>query len=135
MAIGLGSIFGFRFLENFNWLRMLQHVYTIFAFIIGWVFFRSETLGYAIDYVRNMFGLVTEHQTAYTLLYYIDRIEIIAFVAAFLCAMPLFTGILSLKFERKVCRALVNVWLMLLFILSAATIAASTYNPFIYFRF
>ncbi len=117
------------------WVRSLQHVYTIFAFIIGWIFFRSETLSYAFDYIKNMFGLIPEHQIAYTLPYYIDRIEIITFVAAFLCAMPLFTGLLSIKFERKVCRTLVNIWLMILFILSSATIAASTYNPFIYFRF
>ncbi len=116
-------------------LKILQHIYTILVFIIGWVFFRSETLSYALDYIKNMFGLISDHQIAYTLPYYIDRIGVIAFIAAILCAMPIFKGFLSIAFERKVCRTLVNIWLMLLFILSAVTIAVSTYNPFIYFRF
>ena len=67
--------------------------------------------------------------------YYIDNIEIIAFTAAVFCAMPLFKGMLDIKYKHKVLRTLVNVWLILLFVLSSAEIAASTYNPFIYFRF
>ncbi len=115
--------------------RIFQHIYTIFVFVVGWVFFRSETLGYAVDYLRNMFGLVAEHQIAYALPYYVNRIDIIAFVVASLCVTPLFKDILTIARERKILCAIVNVWLLLLFVFSAATIAASTYNPFIYFRF
>ena len=40
-----------------------------------------------------------------------------------------------LQQENKIIKAFVNLWLIVLLVLSTATIAASTYNPFIYFRF
>lgn len=116
-------------------INIAQHLYTIFAFVIGWVMFRADNMAYACDYIKNMFGLISEHQIMYKLPYYIDNIEIIAFTAAVFCAMPLFKGMLDVKYKHKVLRTLVNVWLILLFVLSSAEIAASTYNPFIYFRF
>ena len=58
-----------------------------------------------------------------------------AFVAGIVCALPVFKGILSIEYRRKFLRGAVNVWLMVLFLLSSAAMAASTYNPFIYFRF
>lgn len=116
-------------------LSFTHHLYTIFAFVIGWVIFRAENLTYAVAYIKNMFGLIKEHDIIYKRLYYIDNIEIIAFAMAILCAMPIFRGMLEVKYERKVLRAIINIWLIVLFGLSASSIAASTYNPFIYFRF
>ena len=119
-----------------NWrIVSAHHIYCILAFVIGWVMFRADTMTYAWDYIKNMFGLIGEHKIAYKLAYYIDNIEIIAFIVAIMCAMPIFNNILNIKHERKWLRAGVNIWLIILFILSSATIAASTYNPFIYFRF
>lgn len=116
-------------------LNLAQHIYTIFAFVIGWVIFRAPNLSYAWAYIKNMFGLISEHKIAYKYAYYIDNIEIIAIVIGILCSMPIFNKILAIKYKHKVWRSLVNIWLIILFILSSATIAASTYNPFIYFRF
>ena len=92
-------------------------------------------MSYALDYLKNMFGLVKEHDITYKLGYYLDNLELLAFAAAVICSMPVFQGMLKIRFKHKVRRALVNVWLMMLFILSVSAIAASTYNPFIYFRF
>ena len=113
----------------------VQHIYTIFVFIIGWVMFRAENMSYATDYIKNMFGLVKEHSTVNDLSYYLDNVEVLALVAGILCAMPVFNKILLVKYEHKVLRTLINIWLFILFVVSSATIAASTYNPFIYFRF
>ena len=95
--------------------------------------FRAETMSYAWLYIKNMFGLVRVHDISYGMGYYIDNFEIIIFVCAILCSMPLFNKMLEV--ENKFGRTLINIWLLILFILSAATIASSTYNPFIYFRF
>ena len=116
-------------------INIAQHIYTMFAFVIGWVMFRADNMAYAWDYLKNMFGLISEHKITYKLPYYIDNIEIITFAVAILCAMPIFRGILEVKYERKVLRTIINIWLIVLFVLSASSIAASTYNPFIYFRF
>lgn len=82
-----------------------------------------------------MFGLVKEHKISYELAYYIDNIEILAFTAAIICTMPIFNKMLEIKYEHKVLRSLINIWLIVLFVVSTASIASSTYNPFIYFRF
>lgn len=116
-------------------INIAQHIYTMFAFVIGWVMFRADNMAYAWDYLKNMLGFISEHKITYKLLYYIDNIEIITFVVAIICAMPIFRGILEVKYERKVLRTIINIWLIVLFVLSASSIAASTYNPFIYFRF
>ena len=117
------------------WVKTLQHIYCILIFVIGWVMFRADNMKYAWDYLRNMFGLLHVHadKIVYALPYYIDTIEVITFIAAILCSVPIFNKMLEVK--NKVGLALVNIWLLALFVLSAATIASSTYNPFIYFRF
>ncbi len=112
-----------------------QHIYTIFVFVIGWVMFRAENMSYATDYIKNMFGLVKEHTAVNDVSSYLDNVEMLALIAGILCAMPVFNKILYVKYEHKVLRTLINVWLFILFVVSSATIAASTYNPFIYFRF
>lgn len=117
------------------WINFSKHIYAVFIFVIGWVFFRSVDLGYAFSYIKNMFGLVEVHDIAYALPYYIDSFEVIMFFAAFVCSIPIFRNILYVSKDNKLLYSAVNLWLLLLFILSSATIAASTYNPFIYFRF
>ena len=116
-------------------LSCTQHIYTMFAFVIGWVIFRAENLTYAISYIKNMFGMISEHNIIYERFYYIDNTEIIAFVAAVICSMPIFNKLPEIEFRHKIQRTLVDIWLIVLFILSVSVMAASTYNPFIYFRF
>lgn len=115
-------------------LSICQHIYVIFAFVIGWVLFRSPDLGYAFDYIKNMFGLLPNN-SVYSFAYYVSNLEIIAFVSGIVCSVPLFNNMLNIKDKHKVKRSMINIWLGILFLLSSATIAASTYNPFIYFRF
>ncbi len=120
-------------------LKTFQHLYTIFAFVIGWVIFRAKDLSYAWDYIKNMFGVYGEHKLAFKFLYYMDNLEVMAFIMALLCACPIFKNLLTLKFKNQIVDSfvlgIINIWLLLCFIISWAFIAASTYNPFIYFRF
>ena len=116
-------------------INFLKHIYTIFIFVLGWVMFRADNMHYAAIYLKNMFGLVKVHDVAYAINYYGDTVEVLTFIIAVICAMPVFSKILEIKQERKILRSIVNIWLIILFILSTAAIAASTYNPFIYFRF
>lgn len=115
------------------WINGLRHIYCILAFVLGWVMFRADNMAYAWKYILNMFGLIKVHDIAYALPYYIDTWEIIMFGAAIICSVPIFNKILEVK--NKWAHAGINIWLLFLFMLSSATIAASTYNPFIYFRF
>ena len=116
-------------------IKLCQHIYTILAFVIGWVMFRAENMEYAVNYIKNMFGLIDEHKNMYKIPYYIDNLEIVAFTVGVLCAMPVFKEILNVRPKNKVLHTIINIWLMILFVVSISSIAASTYNPFIYFRF
>ena len=114
-------------------IKILKHLYTIFVFVLGWVMFRADNMTYAWTYLTNMFGLVPVHDITYKMIYYVDNVEIITLFIGILCAMPIFKNMVYV--ENKAIKLAVNIWLLVLFILSAASIAASTYNPFIYFRF
>ena len=116
-------------------INFLKHLYTIFIFVLGWVMFRADNMHYALTYIKNMFGLVKVHDISYGISYYGDTVEVLTFIIAVVCAMPVFSKILEIRQERKILRSIVNIWLIILFLLSTAAIAASTYNPFIYFRF
>ncbi len=118
-----------------KFINILKHLYTIFIFVLGWVMFRSDNMTYAWTYLKNMFGCIDIKVPAisYALPYYIDTFEVIALIAAVLCSVPLFNKMLQI--ENKFGRAIINLWLLILFVISSASIAASTYNPFIYFRF
>lgn len=120
--------------EGGSFLSITQHLYTILVFVFGWVLFRSDNISYAWQYFKNMLGLVKNHNITYTMGYYIDNIAILTFVIAILCAIPIFKNI-TMPVANKYKHIAINSWIMALFIVSVSTIAASTYNPFIYFRF
>lgn len=117
------------------WIKVMQHIYCIMIFIIGWVIFRAENITYATQYLKNMFGLIkiNPENILYNNIYYGGAIEWGIFIVAILCAMPIFKNMIYAK--NKAIKAFVNIWLMTLFLVSAMYISASTYNPFIYFRF
>ena len=121
--------------KAFYLLAPLRHLYALLVIIIGWVIFRADTLSYAWQYLRTMFGINSSGQPVYKLPYYIDNIEIMAMTAAIICSFPIFKGLLLDHGKRPVTVTCVNVWLFCLFILSISFLTAATYNPFIYFRF
>ena len=111
----------------------LKHLYASLVFIIGWVMFRAENMTYAFHYIQNMFGL-----TKIAKLQHINGLDMqsgVILVVALVCATPIFHKMLDIPYKHKILRSLVNIWLMILFIISLSIIANATYNPFIYFRF
>ena len=112
-----------------------MHGYCLFVVIIGWVLFYNTNFINAFAHIKNMMFLVpAENITAtYTLPYYLETKEILAFLVAILCSMPLFKNILYI--QNSWAKIGINIWLLLLYALSVMEIAAGTYNPFIYFRF
>lgn len=117
------------------WANGLKHFYTILVFVVGWVMFRAEDMAYAWSFIKGMFGLAGQHETYYEFGYYADVPEILTFVAALLCIVPLFKNFLQMEGKKPIYRIAVNAWLLILLLLSIMSIASSTYNPFIYFRF
>ena len=132
--IVLEKITGWHKMETKNIFHLcLKHLYASLVFIIGWVMFRAENMTYAFHYIQNMFGL-----TKIAKLQHINGLDMqsgVILVVALVCATPIFHKMLDIPYKHKVLRSLVNIWLMILFIISLSIIANATYNPFIYFRF
>ena len=97
------------------YINIFRHLYCIFIFVIGWVIFRADNMKYAWDYLMNMFGLLdlNTNEFLYSISYYVDRIEVITFIVAILCCMPIFKNMLEVK--NKAAKCFINLWLLVLF--------------------
>ena len=111
-----------------------KHLYAFFAILFGMIIFRSPNLQYAYDFILRLLHITyVDHLPRYD--YGMNNRFLIALVVGAVLATPLFRNILSVAYERKVLRSVINIWLVILFVLSVASLAGATYNPFIYFRF
>ena len=133
--IVIERFFGLDKDKNDRWyVSAAKHVYAFFAIVWGMIIFRAESLSYAYEYICRMLHIdVTKHLPDYD--YGVNNKFAIMLIVVLICAMPVCRNLIYIKYEHKVQRTLVNIWLFLLFFWSTISLAASTYNPFIYFRF
>jgi alginate O-acetyltransferase complex protein AlgI len=128
------------FEKTLNKAPFLGHIYTLLVVVFAWVLFRIPELDVAMRFYKSMF----QFQPTNSGLRFSDWIDLeylIIFGIALILSMPVRTKIVALKSTIK-SPIILEVWdyatslfyLTLLF-LSAMSIASSTYNPFIYFRF
>lgn len=130
-----------------NWLehqpRLFQHAYAIVVVMIGWVFFRADTLHYALAYLTAMIDIRHWSDTEYHLSLYLNHFVEMALLLGLIASTPikLFIREKTAYLQNNV--AVMNlsltlvktIFLLLVSLLSILQLAAGTYNPFIYFRF
>ena len=133
--IVIERFFGLDKDKNDRWyVSAAKHVYAFFAIVWGMIIFRAESLSYAYEYICRMLHIdVTKHLPDYD--YGVNNKFAIMLIVGLICAMPVCRNLIYIKYEHKVLRTLVYIWLFLLFFWSTISLAASTYNPFIFFRF
>jgi alginate O-acetyltransferase complex protein AlgI len=136
----------------------IARLYTLFAAIIGWVFFRAENLSHATGFLSAMFGANHAAGIPGTVRLLLNPQMYVALAVGAILATPVATffardwrhrrfpahaaeplprRIADLALEEN------SAWLLSvrtvatfsILILCAAQLAGSTYNPFIYFRF
>jgi alginate O-acetyltransferase complex protein AlgI len=126
----------------------LSHAYAMLAVLVGWVLFRSETLGYALGYLRVMAGLAQPSSVRNSVAMYLDTELAVALCAGIVASAPVLPALIGRwkRFSEGLPGA-VRPWsetaatsagmlcLGAIFALCATFMAAGTYNPFIYFRF
>jgi len=118
----------------------LRHAYTLVVVLVGWVFFRAESLGHAIGYLTAMAGL-QEGGLAFPFLLHWNTALALGLLAGVLGSMPIVP--LIVRWRERQTRRLIGVayegsalvLLAVLFFAVALELAAGSYNPFIYFRF
>ena len=109
-----------------------KHVYTLVIVMIGWVFFSSENLTTALQYIGHMFGIGDSSFSNMTALYYLRTNFVLLLFGGFI-STPLPFSILG-DFCGK--RGVIGILLIFgIFILSIGYLVYSSYNPFLYFRF
>lgn len=108
--------------------RVLTHIYALFFIVIGWVLFRSDSLSYAIRYLRVMF---TFSRT-------VDPMVVeylVRFWPYLLCGVILSAPLYQLAASKKAYAMLSYPLIAALFVLCVMSLLNNSYNPFIYFRF
>ena len=113
---------------------LLHRLYLLVAVLFGWVLFRAPSIGYAADYVANMFGFADTAPTHETAFCFTNFNLFMMAVAAFL-SVGLCKGVATLGTERRWLRFAADAWLLALLAISMSFLAGASYNPFIYFRF
>ncbi|MEO6709227.1 MAG: MBOAT family O-acyltransferase [Planctomycetota bacterium] len=124
-----------------RWPIVLRHVYLMFVVALGWVFFRCEDTAVMAAWFAAMFGFAKGvPELAYPALY-LDNARLLALAAGVIGSLPWVPFALSRLshawHERpaKWALALNALALAGVLILCALELSASTFNPFIYFRF
>lgn len=120
--------------SNKNIIKIFRWVYTIFFVIIGWVFFRANSVGDALLYLKTMFGLNNNVFIDKVVIDYLAQNIVVIIIGVVLCTPVV--KILSTKLKKYQLFNYASVCgLICLFALSLSSIISSTYNPFIYFNF
>jgi alginate O-acetyltransferase complex protein AlgI len=112
--------------------RVVAHGYTLIIVMVGWVFFRAETFGQALAFLRAMIGL--SHTSVATCADYLDAWTALALIAGCIFSMPVRTWLRE-RWELSRIEPLPTLAMFATFFLCLVLVAAGTYNPFLYFRF
>lgn len=113
---------------------VLAQAYTLLVVLIGWVFFRADSMSHALAYLRAMAGL--QQVAPYAHPWQLDAgwSTVLALAAGLALALPRRDS--KAAAPRGAAIALARASLAgALLVLSVASLASGTYNPFIYFRF
>ncbi|HZZ69555.1 MAG TPA: MBOAT family O-acyltransferase [Phenylobacterium sp.] len=130
--------------------RPLRHLYAVLVVMVGWVFFRADSLPQALAYLGQMAqpGRFLAPDAALSVL--LNAQTIAALVAGSLLAAPLLPAVMQRlsapraelrrpdlpgRLETRSVHALPIPLLAAGFVLSIALLVGSTLNPFLYFRF
>ena len=116
--------------------KFIGWIYTMLVVLVGWVFFRADTLSAAMKYLGEMFsfsGGVANGMAQF------DNLSFIITVIAIVLCTPVYQLVKG-KLEKteggkKAAFVIGAVLATGLFILSVIFLTGSGYNPFIYFRF
>jgi alginate O-acetyltransferase complex protein AlgI len=125
-------------------------VYTLMVVMVGWVFFRANDLGHALDVIAAMAGTQGVAGLPIALRATFSPEVLLAFVAGAVLAWPTLPALLDrlgvprygrtaaiaeARLDTLHVHALPTLLLLVGFAVSVALLAGSTLNPFLYFRF
>ena len=116
---------------------VVRHIYTMVLVLVGWVFFFSPSLGYALRYLGSMIGGgagIVDSEGAFLLFthWLLYLLAVLGSSALGLRLVKLVPRMLGNEKAKAVAAAVIY---MGIFVISAAFLVTDTFNPFLYFRF
>jgi len=129
-------LFTAREVKN-KYLVPLRYILTMLVVVVGWVFFRSPGLYYALSYLGIMFGIVKPQNVGFTIWYYLSPKIIFMLCLSALASTPILKSAGNfLKIQDDfIVKKITSVLLLVLFFVCIVIVTSTSYNPFIYFRF
>lgn len=128
------------FNETLNKLpKLVAHFYLLFIVSISWVFFRSDTIVDALNFIKAMFSFETQTNTEF-LYFYFSKETLIVLILAIIFSTHIPRKLnqwIVLKLNSNPSLYMISKYscLLFIFIISCIYISVDSYNPFIYFRF
>ena len=116
---------------------IVRHIYAIVLVLVGWVFFFSPSLGYALRYLGSMIGGgagIVDSEGAF-LLFTHWLLYLLAVLGSSALGLRLLSLVPRLIRNGKAGTAVSVVIYMGIFVISVAFLVTDTFNPFLYFRF
>lgn len=110
----------------------VQRLYTLAVVLIGWVFFRAETLGAAIEYMEGLF--LPAGKDLATFVYVMDGQYWLCLALGIVFSTPLAkTKIFASNNKVVICAK--DILVLLMFFFAVCYMVGSGFSPFLYFRF
>jgi alginate O-acetyltransferase complex protein AlgI len=123
-------------LEKFP--KIFRHLYTLFVVTIGWVLFRIEDMNQAAGVFRKLFFLDRVSSGIYSVGYFIRPDILFILICGLIFSFPIhqyLKNFIPLHAAKPITKLMIDGCYLLLFLICLSVLSASTYNPFIYFRF
>ena len=118
------------FLKKLDKLKVVGHIYVLFAVMISFILFNAASVGEAVAYIGGLFGIGAPLVSGEAL-YYLSSYAIV-FILGIIGATPIPKIIVS---KIKVLQYAEPVFLAGLLIVVTAYLVDGSFNPFLYFRF
>lgn len=112
--------------------KLITHLYAVFVVLIGWVFFRAESLSQAVDYLSVMFGLTNLGKESICQAQILNYIALIAGCVIVFLKLKAFNSSNAKEAVTHSNAYLVN---FILIFVSVLELYFGAQNPFIYFNF
>ena len=115
---------------------ILRNIYTIAAFMFGWIIFRAESVPDVGVILSTMFGANGNGSWLnLASLGVITPLCIVAGIAGIICSAPVSAKIKKFLLNRGKLAYVIDAASVLAVVYCLVTLAQGAYNPFIYFRF
>lgn len=117
--------------------RVFGWLYTCIIVLVGWVFFRADSLNQALVYIKSMFTLNHVSYAQLSILRYFNLEMLFTLSCAILFSMPI-QRYISNKFlinRGESVKWIERIFYLFVFIIRLAVMLSSSFNPSIYTKF